>query len=699
MIFFFICLSVAQHLIIDFGSYRTKAARFSRNEHPSIATNLFSKRSTPTFIAMRGNKRINYEYGDLLSQQEASQLEPFIGEEAVNILNTRQYMGTGFLPLFVDASDDFLNNFTSRFYLSKEAARLGSNDFLPLFFKQYINELKSQLHYDDSINSVTIIVPAHFSIVQREIIKQAIEVAGYKNVDIIDDVDAVIKYYGFTRANQIGRNPLYSLFVDVGAYKTEVYLVNFTSSGNKIIRAERLAYHWADCGGAHLTQAIAEYFINSLRFKCTQSEKRRIFEASEKLKKDLTVVNSASVTVEGINGQDRIFTLNRNQLNNMNKKNVYIIKELIFKVLNDFHVDEINVIGGGVRVISTKEAIESIKIRVKKQMDFDETVVFGGAYLMQQYKGFNNVEFVDIYNEYPIYSLDILSPFEKQCAMIRGVKPTLTKYFTQPTKIFQFSYRLNETPHLKTHVFSYHLPVETSQLAMKLSKSTGELISLKGPRSRKVKFQKKIILPVITEAYYAIVKANKERNTQISVLNALEYSCYTTLQNLQTNQVFIDHTNTIQKTQLQEAAQSIQDWCLEKGNQASITEIQNQQKKLDTLLQPVEERIKDTNEIDEWLAAFLQALEIGQMTLKNKSISAQNRKQLQRAIDINEKWYQENSKKQFYLWEKRPIRPKELREKTSAILTLSNNANGKSSHSPVLAEESDEIYKQLNSYL
>lgn len=692
MLFSILCpITVSIHISIDFGSFMTKSAAFIENEPPHILTNLDAKRLTPTFISFYGPKLPDYDYCSDMNQSLAQNLEPQIGMQAIHQLESRPWMGTGFLPQFVDATSNYTNIFTEKYFLSKKAACLEYLDVLPIYFRYYINEIAK----GNQVESVTLAVPAYFTVPQRQIIKKALNIAGYSIVQIVDDVNAVATFFGFERFNQMKHEkPMISLFIDVGAVKSEAYAVNFSLTRKGHIRAERLTYSYNHCGSADITAKIADIIADEYNMKLTRSEMRRIFDAAEKIKNMLTVSQTAEVTIENINGQDRVAKFNKKQIDNIAKRQDKCIQGII-KAAKPARYDEINIIGGGTRV----NAIQDMFLKhgyVRKQLNADETIALGASYISQQKRKQMLSTHVEVYNKFQLYSVTIDGTKERIGECTKGRLTSSVKYSRRPTRFLTFTYGKNQTQNTNTTTFKYKLEKRMNSSVIHVNDAPFEPSIITDNEFNQIEFAYQHTARFNPSVFNVIVSSDEDKRRIANAISLLEHKAHATLHNLESNQTYREYTNQSTRLSIVARCRKIIEWTQLNINNASLLDVEEQQSYLAEVLSPLEKRLRDTEIIDQALAVFLQSLEIAESSLE--TIPVKEKRKLSSIIQENQKWYNIRKDIPVKLDKQRPLTPADLMNRARYILNFVNDAKG-IKNTAVDIDESEELSNILSQFL
>lgn len=387
------------------------------NEVPTILLNSQSKRSTPAFVAFHAKPQFNISNLSPLTEDETEFLTPEIGEKAQSLMKSKPWLGSGFFTSLACLDDHELNEMSHLLFVNSTPARLSINDLIPLFFKNYLSMIASK----KPITNLALILPSSFTLNQRLLFEESLNICGFNNSKInltfIDDVDAIIHVYATEKSFKFQKNAKNVLFLDVGATSIKGYVVNFQSkilNGTKLTIATRLSYvidH--KNGGSFITSSIIQNIKDKLNIKkTTESENRRLFEASEKMKIELSKSNSSVVIVQDINGRDFDITLTREELESQILATAaQSVIDVAKEATNKIEFDDIELIGGSSRIpifdFALKKVFKSIQ-KVGHSLNPDDAFAIGGNYYLQQLFNISKFKKVTINDNATIYSIDMI---------------------------------------------------------------------------------------------------------------------------------------------------------------------------------------------------------------------------------------------------------------------------------------------------
>lgn len=419
LIFLCIKISFSGTYAIDFGSNFVKSSFTKSNEVPTVILNSQSKRSTPAFVAFHAKSSFDLSNPSPLTEDETELLDPEIGEKAQSLIKFKSRIGSGFFTSFAGLDDHELDELSHLLFVNSNPARLSINDLLPLFFKKYLAMISSK----SPMNRLTLAFPATYSMSQRSLFEESLNICGFNasklNITFVDDVDAIIHIYAIEKSFKFQKKERNVLFLDIGAASIKGYVVNFQ---NKIINqtkypfATRLSYiidH--KNGGAFVTGSIVQNIKERLNIKkTTDAEDRRLFEAAEKIKIDLSKSNSSIVIIQDINGRDFDITFTREELELqvMASTIAQAVIDVAKQATNNIDFDDIELIGGSSRIPIIERALTKVFKNVQKighALNPDEAIAIGSNYYTQQIFNISKFKKVTIIDNATIYSIDMLT--------------------------------------------------------------------------------------------------------------------------------------------------------------------------------------------------------------------------------------------------------------------------------------------------
>ena len=130
MFLIFISLTFSLDIGIDFGSFYTKSAIFSKNLHPEIALNLQTKRLTPTFISFKDKLNSSLDFNTNINILGLDKFRILIGDEAIQNHIINSFPSSGHFPLFIDLNENKIKEFEFLFKVNSTISNISMIDLL-----------------------------------------------------------------------------------------------------------------------------------------------------------------------------------------------------------------------------------------------------------------------------------------------------------------------------------------------------------------------------------------------------------------------------------------------------------------------------------------------------------------------------------------------------------------------------------------
>lgn len=644
-IFFLIVNSRSIYIGLDIGSYFTKASTVISNEHPVIATNYETKRMTPTFIAFRPPQDFNFANTSNVSPAEARTLLPEFGQNALNLMINRPWLGMGFLPYFIDINETEAARISKIFNQNMTASRVSYLDCVPLFYKYFLTSIAK----GRPVQGIDIVVPAFYTIPQRSILKRMIKITHFtKNIRVLDDVDAVSHVYSVGKSSRFQSEPKLVLFVDIGATSVEAYTILFQmqneTDGQKNVFSSRLSYEYdPENGGAFLTSKMINYISQKLKIENpTDSDKWRLFEASEKLKKQLTLTEDATVTIENLNGNDQQFTMTRSELEVLSEDLLNSIVNVVSKASNNLTIDDCELIGGSSRLPFIQKAFERHNLshlKLGRKLNTDETLAIGGCYYSQYMRELSRFSPVVVYDYSSIYTITLFTTDSMAVVCYKNRRCATKISINGTSRYVLFAYNESELRRgMSTRTFGYSLKEQEDDVELIFLHNPFDLYSArkcKLPTEEELKNREKnettnnmkicrdiIIAPIeapkkVSPVFKAIVRKDKSRKMMANAHNKLELLVQRIEQEIEFNQSVINFTNYQQRAAIKEATEAAKKWIFEEADKATVSKnFTNIVDSLNSLMTPIYKRIAESRALKENLRLFVETLSIAHYALE-----------------------------------------------------------------------------------
>lgn len=275
---------------------------------------------------------------------------------------------------------------------------------------------------DGAVTDVTITVPSYFTINQRIMIKDAAELAGFNVLTLLNENTAAALMYGIDTINM--QTPRTVLLVNMGATDLELSLVKYDTVIEKGKKdKEILSVHVLDeaaspnVGGhrfdVELVKILAERF-DSLPERVGKESilkddriVRRLTREVKRLKEVLSANKSVPVKLlEIADGLNLDFTLEREEfearISDIVKQSKFAFDKILAKYPPE-QIDEIEILGGGLRVPMVKDYIAELvgNKTLSTHLNPDEAMAFGSAYIAANFSSSYQVKQVYLYQSIP----------------------------------------------------------------------------------------------------------------------------------------------------------------------------------------------------------------------------------------------------------------------------------------------------------
>ncbi|OHS98852.1 hypothetical protein TRFO_01936 [Tritrichomonas foetus] len=599
---------------IDVGSYYTKASTVTSNEHPTIATNYETKRMTPTFLAFRPPPTFDINNKSYVSPAEAKILTPEFGQNAYNLLQNRPWLGTGFLPYFIDINETDATKVAQSFFLNLTASRVPYDDCVPLFYKKFITAIAK----GRPVKGVNLVVPTFFTIPQRNQLKRMIRLSrAFKyNVRIIDDAEAMAYVYSNEKSSKFKTDPRIVLFIDVGATSIKSYAIMFSLTPDNQVHADRLSYEYdAENGGAFLSAKIVNYISQKLDLnEPSDAERWRMFDAAEKLKKQLTLTEDATVSIENLGGKDRSFTLTRDELEILSSDLLKSLVNVVQKASFNLTIDEYEIIGGSSRLTSIPKTLSNIKL--SRTLNTDETLAIGAGYFNQFIKEVSKYPPVVIEDYASVYDITLFTINGSGPVCRKGIRCLARKRIDGNGRYALFVYDDESLRKgISTKSFGYSIKPQEDEVELAFTHMPFDLHSARlcnGTVCQKnVNIEPMETVKPVSSILKAIVQGEKARRLMANAHNKLELLVQKVEHEIEFNESVINFSSQIQRQELKNTIEQAKKWIFEEAHLA--TDSKNFSKfsdRINKLTLPIYKRISESRSLKKQHKLFIETLGI-----------------------------------------------------------------------------------------
>ncbi len=273
-------------------------------------------------------------------------------------------------------------------YLGKKE-KFSATQLVAMFLSKIRQTTASEIKLP--VSDIVMSVPAWFTDIQRRSLIDAAEIAGLKLLRLMNDTTAAALGYGITKLDLPSgdEKPRRVVFIDIGHSNYTCSIVEF-KKGELAVRATAFDRHF---GGRNFDKALVDHlqkeFIGKYKIDIATNPRAmaRVLAAAEKLKKILSANQQAPLNIESLmNDIDVRAMITRQEFEAMmepllNQVHVPLEQALADAKMTKDDIDVIEVVGGGTRIPSVKERIQSF---FDKPLSFtlnqDEAIARGCAF-------------------------------------------------------------------------------------------------------------------------------------------------------------------------------------------------------------------------------------------------------------------------------------------------------------------------------
>ena len=256
---------------------------------------------------------------------------------------------------------------------SKKSIRLGDDIYNPEYISAImVKRLKeiAEFNINKKIDDVIVTVPAKFDSLQRKATRDALVIAGFENVEIINEPTAAAISYGITNLDKCEKVLVY----DLGGGTFDVSILEIENNNYRVLASNGDL----NLGGNTINQILFDTIVNlfetSVGVKLDNSNKRLITELNkeiEEAKKSLSFENTASIVVPNItrdsenNSLDLNLDLNREDFEYLIEDFLDRTLDIVQKTLNLIEIDKneidkVLLVGGSTRIPLVREKVNTL---------------------------------------------------------------------------------------------------------------------------------------------------------------------------------------------------------------------------------------------------------------------------------------------------------------------------------------------------
>lgn len=217
-------------MAIDLGGEFLKISILKPGRIPiSIVTNEMSKRKTPAAVAFVGEDRLVGEEAAALSVRHpdrvVTRLRDLLGRR-YDESDLKKTMEGSHLPFDIVQAD---NRTAPAVAVQMDAGQMYAAEELVASLLEYAQKLAEAEADGDVVRDCVLVVPAYFSLLQRQALLDAASLAGLNVLSLVHSHTAAALQYGIER--DFGNSSQLVLFYDLGYSSAEVSLIRFSSYG------------------------------------------------------------------------------------------------------------------------------------------------------------------------------------------------------------------------------------------------------------------------------------------------------------------------------------------------------------------------------------------------------------------------------------------------------------------------------------
>ncbi len=293
-----------------------------------------------------------------------------------------------------------------------------------MILKKLKEDAESYLNHQ--IKDVVITVPAYFNQNQRNSTIKAGNIAGFKNIDIIDEPIAAAIAYAFDNNNNIINKKNICVFdLGGGTFDVTILEINNNKFNVKTIGGD------GHLGGEDFDNELIKFCIkefneqNKIDISSNKKALRRLKIACERVKKDLSSMNESEIEIDALSeGKDFSIKITRGEFETLCdkyfKKCITCLEKTIKESgISKDKIDNVLIVGGSTRIPKIQEMIKELFNKediILKVIQPDEAIAYGAAIKASHNFNSNFIE-LKIVNVNPL-SLGIITKGGLMCTFI-----------------------------------------------------------------------------------------------------------------------------------------------------------------------------------------------------------------------------------------------------------------------------------------
>lgn len=340
---------------IDLGTTYSVGAYLDENGMPQIVSNAEGDDLTPSVVMVDGNEII-------------------VGKVAKR--NALRY------PQKVCSKIKSYMGIKSHILLESDDVKYTPEMLAQYILKKIVQDASKKL--DKEIKDVVVTVPAYFTDPQRKATEDAVKIAGFNLVGMVDEPTAAALYYCHITAMEKGRILVY----DFGGGTFDVTLLSIDGKNIRILKKTGDN----NAGGTYFDDFLAEYVMDEIfeRYEVDLREEKylnvrqNILQEAEACKQELSSRSKSSIFVS-FDAEPKEVVVTRETFNQLIRK-MYGKTESAVKVilaeagLEPYQIDKILMVGGSSQIPYVQERLaELFGKEPSKEVNPNKAVALGAA--------------------------------------------------------------------------------------------------------------------------------------------------------------------------------------------------------------------------------------------------------------------------------------------------------------------------------
>ncbi|TMW56245.1 hypothetical protein Poli38472_008893 [Pythium oligandrum] len=385
---------------VDLGSQRCVVAVDSGD----VVLNELGGMTTATLVSFKGDERLIGEAAVLSSstnpQNTIDFLNLLVGKDLAAV-QARNDKVPGQRATFAQAEDhSHGSGAVAVVDYFKEKQQFSMEQLLGMLLGKLHEQMEKKLGASKEVVHVNLAVPSGWTEAEKRALVTAAKIAGIPSTTVITRAAALARCYQRKHplaapTEEGAEQPVkHIVIIDMGHTSTSVAVVKLTPEGETVLAG---ACDTA-LGSENFDLHLYEHFKAEIHEKHQIAinhhgkEGKRLLQSCEKLKKLLSTIGEATVTVENI-AQDRDYTLKttRDVFERLCAGETQRIHDLLTKVLADANVEgdaiaSVEIVGGGTRIPFVQNAILSVfpsrdVSLIGRMLDSTTAVAVGAAFV------------------------------------------------------------------------------------------------------------------------------------------------------------------------------------------------------------------------------------------------------------------------------------------------------------------------------